>query len=181
MFPMWNISCISYLSQSICHKHLLFTMGTKYQFQYCSWVWPKTATLYHHWIFLDYLFFQTLPWLSLAIPTGIMRDAASVPFCIFQWQMLGQLKILLAVNVDRPVHTSCLQIYQQTHEVCIEVSYIDACISYSWKLLLPFQEFGFFTRIRFVVPMLSFCSLDAFQESSHVNIERSEQSDGAEY
>ena len=26
---------------------------------HCSWVWPKTATIYIHFVFLDYLFFQT--------------------------------------------------------------------------------------------------------------------------
>ena len=63
----------------------------------------------------------------------------------------------------------------------VEVSSFDACFSYNWKLLFPSQEFLFFARLHFVVPMIPILSPDAFQKSSHVNTERSKQSDRVEY
>ena len=63
----------------------------------------------------------------------------------------------------------------------VEVPSIDACFSHYWKLFLTSQEFFFFTRLHFVVPILSILSPDAFQNSSHVNTERSKQSYRVEY
>ena len=57
LIPLTCFHCIQYLSHSIGHKHL-FTMGTVYPLQYCSWVWPKTATINLHFMFLEYLFLQ---------------------------------------------------------------------------------------------------------------------------
>ena len=53
---------------------------------------------------------------GLMIPLT-MKDAPSVPFCIFQLQMLSQLGIFSAVKVDSVLHTTCLQMRQQKHEV----------------------------------------------------------------
>ena len=85
--------------------------------QYCSWVWPKTATIYLHFMLLDYLFFQPHCHDCRLQSIALLKDASSVPLCFFQWQMLSQLGILLVVNVDRPLHTTCLLMRQQTHEV----------------------------------------------------------------
>ena len=99
------------------YKHLLLTMGTVYPLQYCSWVWPK----------LHYLSSFQVPWLSvlstsppqlpLATPVVVLKDVSFLPLFIFQWQMQSQLSLFLALNVDRPLHTSYLQMRQQTHEV----------------------------------------------------------------
>ena len=51
---------------------------------------------------------------------------------------------------------------------CIEVSSIDACFCYNWKLIFPYQDFCFFTGLRFVFPILPILSPDAFQKSSLV-------------
>ena len=58
-----------------------------------------------------------MPWLPLAVPVRVLKDASSVPLCIFQWQMISHLSILLVVNEDRPLHTSWAQMRQETHEV----------------------------------------------------------------
>ena len=96
--------------------------------------------------------------------------------------MLSQLSIPLVVNVDRPLHTSCLQMRPQTHEVRF---YPSLCWSTFYRCLfqplfevvLSSQEFFVFTRLQFVVPMLSILSPDALQKSSHMNTERRKQTE----
>ena len=59
---------------------------------------------------------------------------------------------------------------------CIEVSPIDACFSYNWKLFFPSPELCCLAWLHIFVPMLSILCQDAFQKSSLKNTERSDQS-----
>ena len=134
------------------------------------------------------------PWLSvfwIPLPCNSNRGIERcliAPLCIFQWQKLILLGLLLPVNVDRPMHKFCRQMRQRPvfpsatdasgfFPLFVEVPSIDACLNYNWKLFFPSRELWFFTRLHFIVPMFSFFSQDAFQKSSHVNNERSKQSD----
>ena len=95
-------------------------MGTVCPLHCGSWVLSLTRNCNYLSSFLipwPSVLSTSLPWLPLVIPAGVLKDISSVPLWIFQWQMLSQLSIILIVNVDRPLHTSRLQVRQQKHEV----------------------------------------------------------------
>ena len=108
-------------------------MGTVYPLQYCSWVWPKLIFLSCS---LTICSFNLTALAAPSIPIEVLKDASLVPLCIFQWQKLSQLSVLLIVNLDRPLHTSGLQMRQQTHEVRF---YPSLCWSIFYRCLCKLQ------------------------------------------
>ena len=131
-------------------------MGTVYPLQYCSWVWPKTATIYLHFMFLDYLSFNLTAMIAACNSNQGIERSSSVPLCIFQWQKLSQLSIFLTVNLDRPLQTTCLQMLQQSHEVqfypslCWSIFY--RCLfQLQLEVVVPISE----NRLRHQVPLTS--------------------------
>ena len=92
-------------------------MGTVYPLQYCSWVWPKTATIYLHFVFLDYLFFQPqCQNCHFQFQSGNSKMSHGC-HPAFSDDNAKSAEFFLVVKVDRLLRTSCLQMRQQTHEV----------------------------------------------------------------
>ena len=88
LFPLWNISCIQYLSCSIENEQLLLAMRAAFPFQYCSWHWPKTTDKYLHFVFHDYLFLQSHchDYWKLS---QLCHSAFSNDKCYAKWVFLG--------------------------------------------------------------------------------------------
>ena len=136
---------------------LVLAMETVYPVQCSSLVWPQKVQLL---IFiscsLTICSSAWPPWLSLAFPIGVLKDALLLPIYISQWKMLSQLNISLVGILDRPLHASCLQMRQQTHEVwflslsvlkylllIIVSATIGSCCSISSNLLLHHSPFRY--------------------------------------
>ena len=102
---------------------------------------------------------------SMLIALVPMSAWLLIPLTCFHYET----SVVSSISATRlATNTCCLR-----WELCIHCS--------TWKVFFSSQEFCFFTRLQFVVPILSILSPDAFQLSSHVNTERSEQSDRVEY
>ena len=135
-------------------------------------------------MFLDYLFLQLhchdcrLHFQSLAFP--IERCLISAPRH-FPMANAKSAKHFLVVNVDRPLHTSCLRMRQQTHEVRFCPSLLKYLLAMLVAATIGSFCFLFFARLHFALRMLSILSPNAFQKPSHENTEHSKQSDRVEY
>ena len=98
-------------------------------------------------------------------------DICLIGISAFSMTNAESAELFVAANVDTPHRVfRCVSKHMKFSFIprCFEVSSIDACFNYSWKLLLSSQEFGFFIRLHFVVPMLLGLCSNAFQISSHV-------------
>ena len=125
MFPLLNICCIRYLSHSIGHKHFMLTMELCI---HCNTLVESDQKLQ---LFIFISRFLTICSFNLTATTAACSSSRSIERCLIgatlhfpmtktksaEFSFCERFWFVPVVNVDRPLHTSCLQMRQQTHEV----------------------------------------------------------------